>query len=99
MNIGAVLGVAGLAAALTRPLTDAGKKSSSSKKLKKAKKRCQQDLAACETEAERCLEQRAECFSIFVVSCEGDPACLAEGRRCCGPLAACNVVPFLRCLA
>lgn len=98
------LGAAALATALGQPIAAFSKKGSSrkTKKLKQAKKRCQQDLVVCEMEIERCVEQRAQCFSLFVLACEGDPdppTCLARGRRCCAPLAQCKVGPFLRCLA
>jgi hypothetical protein len=72
------------------------KKSSSRKKLKKAKKQCQQDLAECETQADLCGAQGQECVAFF---CAGLPSCPARVKRCCAFLGKCDSDAFLRCLS
>lgn len=90
-----------LAATVAAPiaLTDrfaAAKKNRSNKKLKQAKKACQQGLDTCLAAGANCADQVEDCESTLQVICT-DPECL-ENALCCALLEDCDFSGFFNCL-
>lgn len=73
------------------------KKNTSNKKLKKAKKACQQDLDTCLAREATCAAQMDDCESTLLLICGADPDCLAN-RFCCPLLETCDFPGFFDCL-
>jgi hypothetical protein len=83
--------------ALTSGFT-AAKKNRSNKKLKKAKKACQQDPDTCLAQGvATCADQVEDCETTLQIFCGTDPACL-EHRFCCPLIQDCDFPVFLDCL-
>jgi hypothetical protein len=77
-------GLTDLAAQPTRVTADAKKRNGNKKANKKAKQKCQSQVAPC--------------VSNLASVCNGDPACLAKSELCCAFFGSCDLSAWLVCL-